>query len=120
MNTWWSHASNSFQVRWLRGVIPIFISWALLRSRCAARMEGLNFDWKNVIGMVKGFILESSGMVRKFKRLGPHDASILANLNCPMVALESRTPRYNAWELPENGMVKLNVDRDSCDKSSRY
>lgn len=53
MNFWWRRAVLPSQVCWIHGVLPIIISWALWRARCASRMEGVNFEWRVVLRLVK-------------------------------------------------------------------
>ncbi|KAG2668267.1 hypothetical protein I3760_15G152100 [Carya illinoinensis] len=93
-------ASLASQVHWLRGIIPILISWALWKARCAARMEDTKFESKGIIRMVKGFILDISGFMKTFKVVGDHDLGVLRELNCPLIA----------WAAPIGGISKLNID----------
>lgn len=55
----------STQVGWLRGVLPIAISWALWKARCAARMEGAKCIPNNVIHSVKVLIRDISSKIKK-------------------------------------------------------
>lgn len=100
---WWQKASLSKQVGWLRGVLPIVISWALWRARRVVRMEGISFNPENVIRVVKTLIRDLSSKIKAFRGMGAHDQAIIELLACPIVPLVVRRVRLIAWQPPERG-----------------
>ncbi|XP_042941712.1 uncharacterized protein LOC122276209 [Carya illinoinensis] len=76
-------------------------------------MEDVKYDWKGVIRMVKGFILDISSSMQNFKFVGSHDLVVLRELNCPVVPVAVQVPKLIAWSPPAVELSKLNVDGGS-------
>ncbi|KAG2411275.1 hypothetical protein I3760_Q015100 [Carya illinoinensis] len=107
---WWQKAKKNARVGWLRGVIPIMISWALWKSRCLSRIEGVPFSIDAIIRQVKWFLQEACCSVQSFHKINTGDYEIMQRLNLPIIPTRNKQLKYIKWEMPEVGTVKLNVD----------
>ncbi|KAG7979916.1 hypothetical protein I3843_05G155000 [Carya illinoinensis] len=107
---WWQKAKKNTQVGWLRGVIPIMISWALWKSRCLSRIEGVPFSIDIIIRQVKWFLQEACCSVQSFHKINTGDYEIMQRLNLPIIPTRKKQLKYIKWEMPEVRTVKLNVD----------
>lgn len=82
-------------------------------------MEGVNFDWRVILRVVKVNLRDISYGLRKFKMMGANDLSVLQDLNCPILPVREKLPRLIAWKPLDMGFIKLNVDGGSWGNPGR-
>lgn len=114
MSFWWQRATTQSQVEWIRGALPIIISWALWKTRCSARMDGSSFKIEDTIQTVKFLLKDASCNLKKFQHIRRNDSLVMESLNIPIVPIHKKKVAFIKWVLPERGKVKLNIDGGSC------
>ncbi|XP_042964506.1 uncharacterized protein LOC122298703 [Carya illinoinensis] len=107
---WWRRAAKISQAGWIRGVMPIVISWCLWKARCSARMEGDTFKVNAIIRQVKVIIFNMSRNLKFFQVTKRHDFLVMEGLQVPIIPIKKKHVSFVKWELPRRGTMKLNVD----------
>ncbi|KAG6658021.1 hypothetical protein CIPAW_04G130600 [Carya illinoinensis] len=110
MSFWWQRANKQSQAGWIRGMLPIVITWCLWKARCSARMEGVPFQVKAIIRLVKIIMKDVSYNLKNFQVVKENERLVMEELNIPVASIKGKKVTYVKWELPTRGMVKLNVD----------
>ncbi|XP_042974708.1 uncharacterized protein LOC122306346 [Carya illinoinensis] len=110
MGFWWRRAAKINQAGWIRGVMPIVISWCLWKARCSARMEGATFQVKDIIRQVKIVIYNMSQNLKNFQVMKRNDCLVMEGLQVPIIPIKKKQVSFVKWELLRGGMMKLNVD----------
>ncbi|KAG6686415.1 hypothetical protein I3842_11G017900 [Carya illinoinensis] len=107
---WWKRAAKINQAGWIRGVMPIVISWCLWKARCLARMEGATFQVNDIIRQVKVMIFNMSRNLKNFQVMKRNDFLVMEGLQVPIIPIKKKQVSFVKWELLRRGMMKLNVD----------
>ncbi|XP_041022432.1 uncharacterized protein LOC121263546 [Juglans microcarpa x Juglans regia] len=117
----WDSIARFLDLRWddefLVGTCGNFISGWL--GSCASRMEGVSYDWRAVMRVVKVNLRDISNRLWHFKKMGANDLLVLQKLNCPIIPVRDKLPRLIAWKPPDERLFKLNVDGRSSGNLGR-